>query len=137
MPKKPQPPISTKRLTSLEFVKDLPKFENQIEHIADHFDVEKEEIWKELCVLTKLPNLATPIPNQNPLRKFRVRIPGKTGKSVGLLVICVIADDIKRIVPLHIFTKSEKEDLTMKEYEKLRKEYEEIIEDLKANLKKI
>lgn len=98
-----------------KFLKGTNKFDRSLEALTRHFKVDKKAICLELATLMINVDAAKVIPGFNKLRKLRVGIPGVTGKRNGLRFLFYADPEKMIIIPLELYHKGDKEDLTHSE----------------------
>ena len=113
------------------FFRGLPSFYKILEDILKKFNITEEDLRKEVVELTINPYKATPIGNYPRFRKLRIKIPGFRGKRGGLRFIYYIDESEKAIIPIYIYFKGEKEDLTIVDLKKLESELAAILKQKK------
>jgi len=118
-------------LKKYRFLHGLPSFYKNLEYILKKFNLTEEELRKEAVELTINPYKAPPISNYPRFRKLRIKIPGFIGKRGGLRFIYYIDESEKAIIPIYIYFKGEKEDLTLSDLKKLELELVVILKQKK------
>lgn len=109
-------------------------FQAFIKHYKDilrKFNLTEEELRKDAIELTINPYKAPPLGNYPRFRKLRIKIPGLIGKRGGLRFIYYIDEPEKTIIPIYIYFKGEKEDLTLSDLKKLESELAAILKQKK------
>lgn len=117
-------------MKKLRFATGLSKFDKSLSDISKHFKVEEKIIRNEIACLIYNPDSATVIPGFNNIKKLRAGIPDVVGKRKGLRFLCHIDRDKGIILPLEIWSKGDKEDLSKKEMKAINKELEELLSQL-------
>ena len=113
------------------FIRGLPSFYKTLGDILKKFNLTEEELRKEAIELTLNPYKAPPISNYPRFRKLRIKITGHIGKRGGLRFIYYVDETEKAIIPIYIYFKGEKEDLTLSDLKKLESELNVILEQKK------
>jgi len=118
-------------LKKYRFLRGLPSFHKALKDILRKFNLTEEELRKDAIELTINPYKAPPLGNYPRFRKLRIKIPGLIGKRGGLRFIYYIDEPEKTIIPIYIYFKGEKEDLTLSDLKKLESELAAILKQKK------
>lgn len=105
-----------------KFLEGLPSYNKALKAILKKFKL-TEKIFQtqfiELCIDPRKGDAIIGFPY---FRKYRLRIPGQISRRKGLRLIYYVDDSNKAIIPVYIYHKGEKIDLTSDELDKLSSE---------------